>query len=141
VTAVSSPDLATWLLEQVAADERLAAAQQGAPASCPRWEYRPNGHPERGVYEEGRIYLVIGDEHAPRVLLEHIATWDPARVLAECDVKRRIIAQHEPEDCWCGEDATELIPRPATGRACSHLRLLALPYSDRPGYREEWRPA
>lgn len=28
-------------------------------------------------------------------------------------------------------------PTPAP---CSTLRLLALPYSDRPGYREEWRP-
>jgi hypothetical protein len=23
---------------------------------------------------------------------------------------------------------------------CLTLRLLALPYADRPGYREEWRP-
>ncbi len=44
----------------------------------------------------------------------------PARVLADCEAKRRIA--HRP-NCppWV-------------------LRYLALPYTDHPDYREEWRP-
>jgi hypothetical protein len=59
---------------------------------------------------------------------------DPARVLAECEAKRRIV---------------ELVGRPSSddewfmGRADALdevLSYLALPYADHPDYREEWRP-
>ena len=69
----------------------------------------------------------------------HIVRWDPARVLAEIDAKRRILAECErmllrdrlrPGDYWDGcRDALR-----------STVIALALPYADRPGYREEWRP-
>jgi hypothetical protein len=83
----------------------------------------------------------IDDETA-----EHIARWDPARVLAEVDAKRRILDE-------VVEDATGLdmsvdldrrtrprdeVTEPYLGDVL--VRLLALPYADRPGYREEWRP-
>ena len=54
----------------------------------------------------------------------HVARWDPARVLAECDAKRRII-EHCGE--WVWPD-------------CRVLHLLALPYADHPDYRAEWKP-
>lgn len=75
----------------------------------------------------------------------HIARWDPARVLAEIDAKRRIIVAYmdavhmyrvmsETDDDgkwdWLfKEEALEGV-----------VKLLALPYADREGYREEWRP-
>ena len=49
----------------------------------------------------------------------------PTRWQAEVDAKRQIIEHHE-------QDAE---PFP-----CRTMRLLALPYSSREGYREEWRP-
>jgi hypothetical protein len=54
---------------------------------------------------------------------EHIARWDPARVLAECEAKRRIVAFY-------------------AGPVGSHyvLHFLALAYADHPDYREEWKP-
>jgi Family of unknown function (DUF6221) len=56
---------------------------------------------------------------------EHAARWDPARVLAECDAKRRIV---ELYGGWA--DAVE-----------EHvLELLALPYADHPDYQESWKP-
>jgi len=58
----------------------------------------------------------------------HIARHDPARVLAEVDAKRRILERHS--SC----DDTSF------GEPCEDLRLLALPYSDHPDYRQEWRP-
>ena len=61
---------------------------------------------------------------------------DPARVLAECDAKRRIVEMQATND----EDRhlpgfhykAQMIERV--------LHALALPYADHPDYREEWRP-
>jgi hypothetical protein len=74
----------------------------------------------------------------------------PARVLAECEAKRRIVA-------WCSEreriDVSEygdggdaareshFLPGGLIHKADSVvLRYLALPYADHPDYREQWRP-
>jgi hypothetical protein len=69
-----------------------------------------------------------------------VATYDPARVLAECEAKRQIVnlcarvveddeGNNYYSDGWAGLQV-----------AVTTLRFLALPYSDRPGYRQEWRP-
>lgn len=75
---------------------------------------------------------------------EHIAEFDPARVLAEVDAKRRIIDQYEQLRAdvahWRGlgdEDAAPVATEWAYGEV---VKMLALPYADRPGYLEEWRP-
>lgn len=56
-------------------------------------------------------------------VIQHVETWNPDRVLAECEAKREIL------DVTRGTYSSDLV-----------RRLLALPYADRPGYREEWRP-
>lgn len=61
----------------------------------------------------------------------HIARHDPARVLAEVDAKRRIVAFLDPKDAPPGEGAFI---------ADKVLRLLALPYAGRSDYDPEWRP-
>jgi hypothetical protein len=58
-------------------------------------------------------------------LAAHIARHDPARVLAECEAKRRIVEMHAYQEEHFTPD---------------ELRALALPYADHPDYREEWRP-
>jgi hypothetical protein len=70
----------------------------------------------------------------------HVYRWTPKRVLAELDAKRQILDVHQPDDVLdqphcitCGDWPT--VPWP-----CRTVRLLALPYADKPGYREEWRP-
>jgi hypothetical protein len=66
------------------------------------------------------------------------APGDPARVLAEVEAKRRIIAEHFEEGycCWtCSDkngDSSERWP-------CPTLRLLVLPHAGHPDYRTEWR--
>lgn len=70
----------------------------------------------------------------------------PARVLAECDAKRRIIALHPQAvsmmttihglvpQTWCdGCDRPADVP-------CQELRILVSVYADHPDYRQEWRP-
>ncbi len=153
----SGPTLAAWLLEQIAEDERRAEA--AAPGG---WEYceddvdgeiisddEPHysvafvrgGNPRRGV--EG----MDGQNGTGR----HVETWQPKRVLAECDAKRRIIEHHLPDSesgsppecstCFDPETLHDwpeyLVQEP---HPCPTLRLLALPYADREGYREEWKP-
>lgn len=67
-------------------------------------------------------------------------------VLAECEAKRRIIAEHEHDlsgtyddepGCWCCHQDRDygLIPQ----GWCLTLRALALPYADHADYRDEWR--
>lgn len=57
----------------------------------------------------------------------HVARWDPARVLAEVEAKRRILDEAIRLASYDGE--------------FQFLEMLALPYADHPDYREEWRPA
>lgn len=72
------------------------------------------------------VATVPNDHDAAR----HIARWDPARVLAECEAKRQIV-----ERCAAVDFAM-----PSTHLAHGVLALLALPYADHPDYRDEWRP-
>lgn len=68
----------------------------------------------------------------------------PARMLAECAAKRRIVELHvrsakDGHICPSSRgDGTlwSFLDDPA----CDTLRLLALPYADHSDYREEWRP-
>lgn len=60
---------------------------------------------------------------------DHFARHDPLRVLAEVDAKRRIID-------W----ALAWLEREVAPWNADLIRMLALPYADRAGYREEWRP-
>jgi hypothetical protein len=55
---------------------------------------------------------------------------EPARVLAEVDAKRRMIARIQHHANLMGEDEIH----------GGLLRLLALPYASHPDYDEAWRP-
>lgn len=76
----------------------------------------------------------------------HIARWDPARVLAECESKRRIVELYRdaeqavatydhahPTDAYWQEWGN----RHALALA---VEFLALPYADHPDFDESWRP-
>ncbi|MFE9432835.1 DUF6221 family protein [Streptomyces sp. NPDC006640] len=55
----------------------------------------------------------------------------PARALREVEAKRILVAEHDKEWCpHCMDDPN----------GCPTRRAWVLPYADRPGYREEWRP-
>lgn len=71
----------------------------------------------------------------------HVARWDPARVLAECDAKRQLVELHAPISetsrfCgFCCDGYQASLPYP-----CPNLRLLALPYAGHADYLDDWRP-
>jgi hypothetical protein len=133
-------DLVAFLRARL--DEDEAAAKAAEENSFAPWAIVNPGEvvyfEDRG--DEGKPYIVAecdGVEEA-----EHIARHDPARVLREVEAKRRIVDRYE--------DAVTRQDDPAHSRiAAFHevaeyddwvLPLLALPYSDHPDYREEWRP-
>lgn len=149
-------DLTDFLLARIAEDEEVARTASPAP-----WLYTTVESVGGGaLYDKtrtiGSLHYEQPNEHDGRIvrhLLEHeadangahIARHDPARVLAECEAKRRIVAAHPvvqhgtdgrgPEDEW---ECRKCYEYPASW--CTTLRALALPYADHPDYREEWRP-
>lgn len=70
---------------------------------------------------------------------------EPRRVLADVAAKRRLLARHaHPAPRWVGLPRADREERYCMGCdevfPCETVRLLALPYSQHPGYREDWRP-
>jgi hypothetical protein len=63
--------------------------------------------------------------------------------LADIAAKRKIIRIHVPEDVETGDDGrlgTVCGNCDYEAWPCQTVFLLAEPYADRPGYKEEWRP-
>jgi hypothetical protein len=65
----------------------------------------------------------------------------PARVLREIEAKRALVDEYtqaeESLDRWTCPDMSDVGRAEGLGAA---IALLAVPYADRSGYREEWRP-
>lgn len=124
--------LVQWYGKQLDWDERVAKT---AGRRSPEWKL--------GSLDDQEL----GDAHwLNPVELQHAALHDPARVLREIDAKRQILVVHDAvwvdtgdadgndrSGYFCTECDTAPFP-------CRTLRLLALPYADRPGYLESWRP-
>lgn len=118
-------DLAAWLLEQIAEDEAVARAVD----TIAPWTAR-RIHTGEGELVPFGLDLWIADAI-------HIATFDPARVLAECAAKRAIVAIHGSTESGYGpgyECSADMNDYP-----CLTLRLLAAPFADRPGFDSAWK--
>lgn len=98
-------------------------------------------YPYRSFAGEGpSIHLSTDSELTPTVA-GHIARHDPARVLAECEAKRRIVEEYAERDAdvdlMLGPDVTR--QRQWSGLHMA-VNLLAAVYADHPDYRDEWKP-
>lgn len=117
-------DLARWLGQQLDEDERIARAAEGDPVfdgtGIVIERNRARGFPDRVA---GLISPVA----------THIAVWGPARVLREIDAKRDLLRFAEGI-----HDHHETFTTGVAARLEQTLRLFALAYADRPGFREEW---
>lgn len=131
--------LSDFLLARIAEDEAVARAVVATDYSKGRWQWESNRlDPYRSALVNDRDAVVLPSKHddvyPSWMVADHIARHDPARVLAECEAKRRIVEEVYPAlelefgGAYRGEPATLL------------LQLLALPYADHPDFREEWRP-
>ena len=155
--------------ERIARAVRVPHDWHQGPGDDPEWTdaemvcmWPPEFHTPYEQDKHWRGLRVAGAE-----LAAHIAAHDPARVLREIDAKRRVL-NASAADCstGCGAEHTfsgscalrwmgpvneidgqhlvrgekgDLVPAPPV-TPVHVVRLLALPYSGRPGYREEWRP-
>ncbi|MER7047743.1 DUF6221 family protein [Streptomyces jumonjinensis] len=97
-------------------------------------------------YCDDGVVIVAPENADPDGVGRHVARWDPERVLAEVDAKRRMLDVHRRvhrrstgsagginEDCAICDHFPAQYP-------CGTLRLLALPYAAHPDYQEAWRP-
>jgi hypothetical protein len=128
--------LTEFLLARIAEDEAVAEHTGG---SQKRWEKEPYPGGDYGyrmrfpssthISDWSRD---VGSGYFP--VTEHIARHDPARVLAECEAKRRIVE----ELCYVGGPGEpEWVPYDLDSQ--SILQLLAAPYANHPDFDEDWR--
>jgi hypothetical protein len=109
--------------EAIAEAGRLSLGDDGS-AEVVEWE-QPYGS---NVWLPDGNTLVAGGEYGQPLaepVGRHIARHDPARVLREVAAKRELLVWSEAMAPSMGQTLQE---------------LLAAPYSDHPGYRQEWTP-
>jgi hypothetical protein len=123
-------------------DERVACAGgEAMDADNPSW-------PDYATYDGPDIDAAVA----------YLKQFRPARVLREVESKRRILDGHpfeqgtvggvcgtchgnsRMEEHWDGEEETVEWVDSEMVWPCPTVRNLAAVYSDRPGYREEWKP-
>jgi hypothetical protein len=123
--------LTEFLLARIAEDETVA--NQARDDGDGRWS--TGSHPSDECRIEGDNMIVYDEGGHTEAQASHIARHDPARVLAECEAKRRIVESHAYDEGFegCVHDMKDDWP-------CPTLCLLALPYADHADYRDEWRP-
>ncbi|MEV4227279.1 DUF6221 family protein [Streptomyces bobili] len=122
-------DFVQWLRAQLDVDAARAIA-------APRGPWSMDGSGSIVDADGGRVIPSVGgalDGRSTRwpegPVVDHVIAWDPAQVLRDIEGKRRIVDRYS----WLREHGD-------TGGIAGVLQLLALPYADRPGFREEWRP-
>jgi hypothetical protein len=111
-------DLITWLRAQLDDDERIARKNTGQAGLGDDGDF-----PDYRTYDGADIDAAVD-------FLHHFTS---QRVLREVEAKRRMLDLYEAADPgFVGTLLRNCLDTP--------VRLLALPFSDRPGYREEWKP-
>ncbi len=131
-------ELITWLRAALDEDEQWARAAEGG-------------------------WITLGpDPERTNSVGRHAARWDPARVLAEIDAKRQLLdlrdalIQRKDDNSarFVQLSKQRYLDQAEFTRVKTHgwelggrlvglnaaIQCAALPYADRPGYREEWAP-
>lgn len=146
-----SDELVRFLDARFDEDERIARAVEDRSAP---WDgqWMADGNSAVRTFNGHVLFYRHGPDPLKPGLTDHVAEWDPARVLREIEAKRRLLAgilaeTHATlrpggstaiycgvdsglgEPCECGRDV----------RVSEYVRLLAQLYADHPDYRAEWR--
>jgi hypothetical protein len=128
-----------FLLARIAEDEAIAQAATPGPWDAihvPDRLSQPEGDWTVGS-DASFICTTNYDDDRCRNDSAHIAHYNPARVLADCAAKRKIVE-------WIGEQIEMNRPPNATNSevlwlAEDVLRALALPYADHPDFLPGWK--
>ena len=141
-----APTLTEFVKARIA--EREAVARAAVERNGAHWSTEQLGEGTRinGTVDRGnpRAYPdspeLWDDEGALGMFREtaaHIALHDPARVLAECEAKRAIVADRDRIDRSADGDEWSMGYSDANYSA---LHALAAVYADHPDYLPEWKP-
>ena len=132
-------DLADFLLSRIDDDEDQARYATPGPWQNVRVNERADGWNVGALGADGTQRDVAVD-HGPSAEgacggsdSTHIARWDPMRVLAECEAKRRIVE-------YCASQISVDEQKPEGTQDMTVLLLMALPYATHRDCRPEWRP-
>jgi hypothetical protein len=125
------PNLDEFLLARIAEDKRIATDAARATGR-----------------EQWTVADLPGSGPPHDQAAEHAARHDPARILAECAAKRRLVLacrDIRPDLRFLGARPRGLADFPLSPSdqhqlAAVTLAVLALPYADHSEYRQEWRP-
>lgn len=131
-------ELVAWLGVQLDEDERIV--QEALRYVDADWRRDAEGNiaVASGMTAAGPQSVAITADRWKRPMLDspgvvaHVAEWDPARVLREISAKRRTLIR-------CEESMLSANPM-LVHFAKQTVWEMALPYADRPGYRDDWRP-
>lgn len=147
-----------FLLARIAEDEAVAlGATQGPWEAQPADGYNPAALGSRTDSADVAV-AGSGDEYGPEYVCldrdgigsttmpnaEHIARHDPARVLAECKAKRRVVERLRPAMITMPDGAVLSLMDPSEARAVEFMHRvivtsLAQPYADHPDFDPAWR--
>ena len=134
-----------------------AEEQQARSVPGPRWKRGAILFDSGNVCEE---YIAVDEPNRREVVLSDVdgmvipfvVTWDPARVLAEVEAKRRILARHSAAPGgealamppYCAAHAYRhrdgMVTYPVQLDDCPELRDLAAIWGGHAEYRAEWAP-
>lgn len=143
-------DLVRWLGAQLDTDAEKARA--ACEYASPEWHLDEDGEtvlwwpPEPHIAEKEREkgLPVVSDrwrgETVGTRIAPHIAAHDPARVLREIDARRKLVERYERALENRRAHPDDLASAGALLALHGAVKLLALPYADRDGYQESWRP-
>lgn len=150
MSAMTEPTLTEFLLARIAEDEAAARdllrdLETQIVESGFRVDERGPVTPTRQLAAEMWAHYRGQTRWRNVARGQHIARLsDPARVLAECEAKRRIVEFAEEATCLDAQvdnerrlGARDMQTEPYLGN--SILAALALPYADHMDFREEWR--
>lgn len=119
--------LADFLLARIAEDEgcaRFAIVEPDGVRQAPPGSW---SSPASGVVQTDDDLWTTGDGRTSAF----VQRFDPARMLAECEAKRQIVAECRQ---WLDDgEGGEIV-------ATTALLQLGTPYADHPDYREGWKP-
>jgi hypothetical protein len=130
--------LADFLLARIAEDEEAADGSLEYGEGRWKWVDPFTDVKQALVDERGRTVLpsALGDVYPSVSVAEHIARHDPARVLAEVEAKRQILADLTELQDW---DVKSEDVRGKIAGLLLAAHALALPYADHPDFNPDWR--
>lgn len=150
--------LSDFLMARISEDETAARAALEAGSGGDKWdvdgtddlevwanaEWEVDASGEDGYGTNAGVFIAGGDVVAAGVegtaVVEHIARWDPARVLAEAQGKRQILAMHHMATQTAAQSPSKTAHFSAVASALeSAMLFLAMAYADHPHHQPEWK--